>query len=321
MTDYCPGAVQVPQPGGGGLDASLPPRAIWHITWDALRADGTQPNFSAVAGYLQRQEYCPHIMWNPFTGYMEQYYPASQSARALVAWNQDGAVNVQIETFFTPGCVVDGVKYNTVADTPCRGLGTILDWLDSLGIPRVWPMGAPQWQGNSRDAAIWNSSGGHYGHCNVPDNTHTDPGPMPDITGSISPMGTIQENTVTPEQMATLVAEIRAIGTVDQQIADATRSFEKGLISSLSGQLVISPQQAEDIVSAVTSRVPNAVLNAKFKLADGTLANLAGLLDQIHARPAGSSPAAVDVEALVARLKTELPAAIRADIAARLTQP
>lgn len=196
MNEYCPGAVLALQPGGGGLDRTLPPRAIWHITWDALRPDGSQPAYSAVANYLKTKGYCPHIMWNPFTGYMEQYYPASQGARALAAWNQDGAVNVQIEIFFSPGCVVDGVKYATVADTPLVGLDVLLGWLDGLGIPRTWPMGAPKWQGNSRDAGIWNTKAGHYGHCNVPDNTHTDPGPMPDFTTiTISPQGTI-----TPEE-------------------------------------------------------------------------------------------------------------------------
>lgn len=189
MSEYCPGAIQAPQPGGGALDATLPARTVWHITWDALRADGSQPEFSAVSGYLQNVAFCPHIMWNPFTGYMEQYYPASQSARALAAWNQDGEVCIQIEVFFTPGCVVDGVRYETVADTPLKGFDTLLRWLDSLGIPRVWPMGAPQWQGNSRDVGIWNSQGGHYGHCNVPDNTHTDPGPMPALTRIITQSG------------------------------------------------------------------------------------------------------------------------------------
>jgi hypothetical protein len=121
-------------------------------------------------------------MWNPFTGFIEQYYPGNVGGRALTQWNQDGAACIQIETFFTPGCVVDGVKYMTVAETPAVNFDKILEWLDSYGIPREWPMGPPQWSGNSRDVGVWNNRGGHYGHCNVPNNTHTDPGPMPDIT-------------------------------------------------------------------------------------------------------------------------------------------
>lgn len=206
MNDYCPGAVRVNQTNGGGLDTSLPPRAVWHITWDALKPDGSQPQYSAVANYLKNQGYCPHLMWNPFTGYIEQYYPASQSARALAAWNGDGAACVQIEVFFTPGCVVDGVKYATVADTPLKGFDTILDWLDSLGIPRAWPLGSPQWSGNSRDADTWNAQGGHYGHCNVPDNTHTDPGPMPDLNTTIS----AESATITPEDDMPSLDEIAA---------------------------------------------------------------------------------------------------------------
>lgn len=195
---WMPGAEQQPQGGGVTLNRSLPARATWHITWDAL-TDGAQPAFDNVASYLKRMAYCPHLMWDPWTGRIVQFYPADVGARALNAWNEDGAVHVQIETFFSPGTVRDGKTYNTVADTPCKGLPEILAWLDSLGIPRQWPMGAPQWTGNSRDPGIWNTRGGHYGHCNVPDNTHTDPGPMPDIgaisgaAGTITPIASEEE--------------------------------------------------------------------------------------------------------------------------------
>lgn len=181
MNDYCPGATQSPQSGGVTLDLSLPPRGVWHITWDVLDAYGHQPQMSAVGRYLERMGYCPHILWNPFTGEIIQYYPASVGGRALMYNNQDGTACVQIEVFFTPGCIVDGVKYNTVAETPCVGLEGILEWTDSLGIPRVWPMGPPQWTGNLRDVNIWNGNAGHYGHCNSPGDSHTDPGPMPDL--------------------------------------------------------------------------------------------------------------------------------------------
>lgn len=181
MGDYLAGAIQSPQPGGVTLDRSLPPRVVWHITWDALNAQGGQPQMSAVSNYLKNQGYCPHLIWNPFTGEIEQYYPASVGGRALKYNNQDGVVCIQIEVFFTPGCVVNGVKYNTVADTPCVGLDKILAWTDSFNIPRVWPMGAPQWQNNARDVDIWNNNAGHYGHCHSPGDDHTDPGPMPSL--------------------------------------------------------------------------------------------------------------------------------------------
>ena len=177
---WLPGAVKSPQSGGVTLDTSLPARTVWHITWDALNL-GQRPAFSAVSNYLKTQAYCPHLMWDPFTGYIEQFYPANVGGRALVNWNQDGAVNLQIEVFFSPGTIYNGKKYDTVADTPKVGLDKIMAWVRSHGVPDRWPLGAPKWSGNSRNADTWNAAGGHYGHCHVPDNTHSDPGPMGDI--------------------------------------------------------------------------------------------------------------------------------------------
>jgi hypothetical protein len=67
---------------------------------------------------------------------------------------------------------------------------------------------------------------------------------------------------------------------------------------------------------------PAKVLNQAFTLPDGTTTNLAGILGQIHAQPAAvpGAPAAVDVDALVARLKAELPAAVLAELTAKLTK-
>lgn len=190
---WMPGASRQPQPGGVTLNTDLPRRATWHITWDAV-TNGVQPPFGNVSNYLKNVGYCPHLMWNPFTGEIVQYYPANVGGRALNAWNEDGAVNIQIEVYFSPGVVQNGRAYQTVAETPCKGLDKILAWLDSHGIPRVWPMGAPQWQGNPRDVDTWNTKAGHYGHCNVPNNTHTDPGPMP----SLGKASAAQSTTITP---------------------------------------------------------------------------------------------------------------------------
>jgi hypothetical protein len=322
MSDYCPGAVLDLQGNGGGLDTSLPPRFVWHITWDALKPDGSQPQFSAVDNYLQNVGYCPHIMWNPFTGYIKQYYPASQSARALAAWNGDGEVCVQIEVFFTPGCVVNGVRYDTVADTPLKGFGTLLAWADSLGVPRVWPMGAPGWTGNSRDASVWNGNAGHYGHCNVPDNTHTDPGPMPSLTGIST-----QSTTITPmeDDMPSL-----------QEIAQAVWGYRNGddrdayqRLRDLPGDVMNTPVPYRDPVTgedtghttslatvagftdfnhvATRTALPAAVLNQTFTLPDGTVTNLAGILAAIHAAPAGvGATATTDPQAVVRALATQL---------------
>lgn len=208
---WMPGAKHEPQAGGVTLNTSLPPRATWHITWDAV-SNGVQPPFGNVANYLKNAGYCPHLMWNPFTGEIVQYYPANVGGRALNAWNEDGAVNIQIEVYFSPGVVNNGRVYNTVAETPAKGYGQILAWLDSFKIPRVWPMGAPQWQGNSRDANVWNTKAGHYGHCNVPNNTHTDPGPMPALgkPGTTPPPAVVKPPTTSGKTVNQLVDEVNA---------------------------------------------------------------------------------------------------------------
>lgn len=307
MTEmWMPGAEQRPQAGGVTMNPNLPSRVTWHITWDAL-TNGQQPSFDGVAGYLERMGYCPTLMWDPWTGRIVQFYPADQGGRALVNWNQDGRYNIQIETFFSPGAVRDGVAYATVADTPCNGLDEILAWTDSLGIPRVWPMGAPQWAGNSRDPGIWNTQPGHYGHCNVPDNTHTDPGPMPDLNGGIAAMGSIK-----PEGFLMALSDAQ-----QQQLFDAVMNLEgfvwkggpstkkgDGDPSSLFGRVIKVKEDTWDTRLALTNALPNlpaAVLNQSFKLADGTVTNLAGILTAIHAQPAAAAgPGSVaDPQAIV----------------------
>jgi hypothetical protein len=229
---WMPGAVRDPQPGGVTLNTDLPARATWHITWDAV-TDGKQPPMANVSNYLRNQGYCPHLMWNPFTGDIVQYYPANVGGRALNAWNEDGAVNIQIEVYFSPSVINSGRTYNTVAETPAKGWDKILAWLDSHGIPRVWPMGAPQWQGNPRDVEIWNTKAGHYGHCNVPDNTHTDPGPMPGLGKVIVPTG----SKPTPIPTKPTGGFLMALNDAEQkELLTKTRELHRDYIQGVPGR-------------------------------------------------------------------------------------
>ena len=179
---WLPGATRSQQPGAVKLDTSLPPRATWHITSD-VDPGKTQPAFAGVSAYLKNAGYCPHLMWDPFTGHIEQYYPANVGSRALKAWNEDGARNIQIEVLFSRGAYRNGKQYWTLAETPLKGFAGIVQWLDSHGIPRTWPMGPtpPIGQSGTRSVSVWNSKAGHYGHSQVPGNDHTDPGTFPDL--------------------------------------------------------------------------------------------------------------------------------------------
>lgn len=180
---WLPGAVRSPQPGAVKLDTSLPARVTWHITSD-VDPGKTQPAFAGVSAYLKNAGYCPTIMWDPFTGQVEQYYPANVGARALKVWNEDGARHIQIEVLFSRGAYRNGKQYWTLAETPLKGFAGIVQWLDSHGIPRTWPMGPtpPIGQSGTRSVAVWNTKAGHYGHSQVPGNDHTDPGVFPDLS-------------------------------------------------------------------------------------------------------------------------------------------
>lgn len=179
---WLPGATRSPQPGAVKLNTSLPPRATWHITSD-VDPGKTQPQFAGVAAYLKNAGYCPHLMWDPFTGHIEQYYPANVGSRALKVWNEDGRRHIQIEVLFSRGAYRNGKQYWTLGETPLKGFAGIVQWLDSHGIPRTWPMGPtpPIGQSGTRDVGVWNSKAGHYGHSQVPGNDHTDPGTFPDL--------------------------------------------------------------------------------------------------------------------------------------------
>lgn len=173
MVDYwMPGAEKMASAPGSSLVGG-PPRCTWHITDDALKPQ--RPTFLGVMRYLQSMRFEPTLGWDPMTGRTVQFISAALGARALenhaggVETNRMGRVHVQIEAFFTPGMVVNGKTYAQLTDTPMLGLGEILAWLDSLGIPRTWatPRG-------SRSVPDWLNKGGHRAHYNVPENSHVD---------------------------------------------------------------------------------------------------------------------------------------------------
>jgi hypothetical protein len=164
-----------------------PARAVWHITSNA-----TDWTFKNELGWFTGggADVAPHLLWEPFTGELAQMFPADFRSLSLqnagdVRTNRTGKYCIQIETVFTANETVGGKRYATVRDTPCKGLDQIMAWLRSLGIPDVWPGGAPT--GFVRDTVsldAWTKLGGHYGHNQIPGNSHVDPGPMPDLFGT-----------------------------------------------------------------------------------------------------------------------------------------
>lgn len=152
-------------------------RATWHITWDRL---DPRPSFQQVMQYLLNMHYEPHIGWNPENGDIVQFLPVDVAARALqhplgtIATNTMGVLNVQIETYFSPG--VNG--WESFTDGPMHGADVLMGFLDQLGIPHSGPLVDGDY---SRNPYRWGNESGHFGHMNVPNNTHTDPAAPPDM--------------------------------------------------------------------------------------------------------------------------------------------
>lgn len=172
-----------------------PAKAIAHITWDR-NASAAKP--ADLVPYENLRSYfagggkgvAPHILWDPFTGRFTQFVPANSRSKSLVdqaggtRTNRAGSVVLQIEALFFPYCRVGGTVYARLADTPCKGWQQLQDWVHSWGVPNAWPMGRPTSFVASRSESTWETQGGWYGHSQVPENTHQDPGSWPSFVTS-----------------------------------------------------------------------------------------------------------------------------------------
>lgn len=186
---WMPGAAKHDLGNHGAMEGG-PARATWHTT-----SNPNDHTFANEYGWFTGggAGVAPHILWDPFTGQIAQFFPADSRSLSLenagsVRTNRTGKYNIQIEIVFTAGEVVNGKVYHTVAETPRKNLGLIVNWLRSLGIVDAWPGGAPK--SLARDTVTldtWLHHGGHYGHNQVPGNHHVDPGLLGDIFGAAAP--------------------------------------------------------------------------------------------------------------------------------------
>lgn len=205
---WMPGATRLDigdhQPTDGG-----PAKAVAHITWDengTASAPIDLVPYESLVNYFGRNSAgkaaAPHVLWDPFTGRVTQFVPATSRSKSLVdsaggtRTNRAGSVVIQVEALFFPYCRVGGRVYARLADTPCAGWSALHDWIRSWGVPDTWPMGRPTNFNSSRSESVWESKAGWYAHAHVPENDHQDPGSWPDFTA--------QEEDMTPDQAAQL---------------------------------------------------------------------------------------------------------------------
>lgn len=172
---WLPGAevVRAADDGGGFIGGA--PRVVWHAT----ESDPKETDALCAAHHLHESGFASHLVWNPLTAAIVQLLPATRAARGLrdaaggLTPNQEGRVCLQI--------AVVAFSSDPFTAGPLRGLEEILRWLASWQVPTRWPAGAPPaepiFRESERDRARW-SRGGHFGHSQVPENGHFDPGAL-----------------------------------------------------------------------------------------------------------------------------------------------
>jgi hypothetical protein len=165
----CPFAEWKPISGPSGSFTGGPFKIVHHTT----EGSSAQGAFSAFRA--NRSD--PHFTVDATTIY--QHIDTSQGARALrnapggVQTNRDSAIQIEVV----------GFAHRPKGAATLRNVRKLCNWLEQEhDIPNVWPSGPPRPAVNGRDpgghnrsAANWDTRGGHYGHSQVPENTHWDP--------------------------------------------------------------------------------------------------------------------------------------------------
>lgn len=165
----CPFASWHPISGSSGAHVGGPFKIIHHTTEGSSAA-------GAIAAFKQHRS-DPHFTVDADRIY--QHIDTNQGARALrndpggVETNRDSAVQIEL------------VGFAHLAKNPkaLQNVARLCRWIESVhGIPGVWPAGLPKPAkngkdpgGHNRDFHLWDTQSGHYGHSQVPENTHWDP--------------------------------------------------------------------------------------------------------------------------------------------------
>lgn len=181
-TLWIPGAERLkPSAAGGTITSTAPPRTVWHTT----EADpGTDQVWDTMIRVLTNKSAEPQVLWDPLTDRLGQFFPLDQSGRALqndgtTRTNRVGKVCIQVEVIGRAAKPFTG--YWKPGPNFCALMAAVRSW----EIPDSWPAGPPprfiadpphNIPEDDRDRTTWLARGGHYGHSQIPGNTHGDPG-------------------------------------------------------------------------------------------------------------------------------------------------
>jgi hypothetical protein len=177
----CPFAVWDEITGGLGPYSTGPYRIVHHTT------EG--PTYAGARAAFAARRTDPHFTVDAAA--IHQHIDTAETARALR--NDPGgsqtnrASAVQIEVVGFAARAKDAATLANVARL-CR-------WIEQEhGVPQAWPNGLPRFStnghdpgGHNRNGANWDARGGHYGHSQVPENVHWDPGYTPEEVAVLTP--------------------------------------------------------------------------------------------------------------------------------------
>jgi hypothetical protein len=186
---WLPEAVRIRAEADGGALGGGAPRVVWLTLGSPANAVSVQ---SAARRLVAEHRPC-HLVWNPSTGEIAQLISVLRAGRALGALDRLDWTPVRIhrrpESVNAEGrvCVQIGVlavAAEPFTNGPLIGVEAIMSWLDSWGVSRRWPGGAPGgWSavgggavgGGEGSRAAW-ARGGHFGASQVPGCAHVGPG-------------------------------------------------------------------------------------------------------------------------------------------------
>jgi hypothetical protein len=166
---WCPFADRsVPGNSPGGYKGG-PWKVVIHTTeggsaegaFSAYRSNNTWPHFTVDESVIY------------------QHVDTQTSASAVL--NESGGC----ETNRLQALQIEMVGYAGKAKEPAmlENAARLCRWLEeTYGIPPEWPAGRPQGSNgpHTRSSSLWTSKSGYYGHSQVPENSHWDPGYLSD---------------------------------------------------------------------------------------------------------------------------------------------
>lgn len=315
-------------------DQQYPPKAIAHITWDR-NATAAAPqdwcSFDSLVRYFTGDgaSAAPHIIWDPFTGRIAQLYPATSRSKSVVdtpggtRTNRAGRVVIQVEAVFFPYCRYQGRVYPRLVDTPCAGWDRLHAWISSWGVPDAWPMGRPTDFTARRDERTWETAGGWYGHSQVPENDHQDPGSWPGFTITTSPAPNAEEDDMPPQDLmqyriGTQYAEggyeptvadcLHGAAYATQRAAEALAAIER-LRADLPSLILSAPMPDYAVLPGGYRPTIGEALNGG-KQADSLISAQSAVIQALAEQAAAGSPSpeafVARVEQLLGQLKLQL---------------